>query len=203
MAAAHDCIRVPAGDPRYPRTIQQSLGERAPAVITACGNLQILASRKLGLFCSARCPGSLILQTYDLIRQLRDTGVTLVSGFHTPMEKECLALLLRGQQPVVVCLARGLKGMRLPSAWQAPLEDGRLVLLSTFAAERRRVTAELAAVRNELVAALADEVLVTHAAPDSKTERLCRNVRAWGKPLLTLDSSANANLVALGARLVK
>ena len=93
--------------------------------------------------------------------------------------------------------------MRLPSAWQAPLEDGRLLLLSTFAAERRRVTAELAAVRNELVAALADEVLVTHAAPESKTERLCRNVRAWGKPLLTLDSSANANLVALGARLMK
>lgn len=108
-----------------------------------------------------------------------------------------------GSNPVVVCLARGLDGMRLSSDWKVPLEDRRLLVLSAFGGERQRVTADLAAIRNEFVAALADEVLVAHAAHNSKTERLCRHVRAWGKPLLTLDSSANANLVALGACVMK
>jgi hypothetical protein len=44
-----------------------------------------------------------------------------------------------------------------------------------------------------LVAAQADDVLVGDAAPDCNTERLCRNA----------DSSANANFVALGARVMK
>ena len=30
-------------------------------------------------------------------------GVPMIGGFHTPMEQECLEVLLRGQQPVVIC----------------------------------------------------------------------------------------------------
>jgi hypothetical protein len=37
------------------------------------------------------------------------------------MEKECLELLLRGMQSVVICPARGIERMRLPSAWRTPL----------------------------------------------------------------------------------
>ncbi len=202
-AAARHCARIALDDSRYPDPVRRCLADRAPSAITACGNLTILTRQKLALFCSARCPGNLILQTYDLIRQLRDAGATVIGGFHSPMEKECLGLLLRGSQPVVICLARGLDGLRFPSEWEGPLKDGHLLVLSAFARTHRRVTAHLAAFRNEFVAALADEVLVTHAAPGSKTERLCRQVRAWGKPLLTLDSSANANLVALGASVME
>jgi hypothetical protein len=34
------------------------------------------------------------LKTYDLARDLRDADVPVIGGFHTPMEKECLRLLL-------------------------------------------------------------------------------------------------------------
>jgi hypothetical protein len=41
------------------------------------------------------------------------------------------------------------------------------------------VTSELAARRNEIVAALADEVYVAHATPGGGLERLARRVAGW------------------------
>ena len=63
----------------------------------------------LGFFCATRCPGNVILRTYDLALPLREAGVPVIGGFHTPMEKECLEVLLRGQQPVVICPARSIE----------------------------------------------------------------------------------------------
>ena len=48
------------------------------------------------------------------------------------MERECLRLLLRGNQPVVVCPARGIDNMRIPRDWRPALDDGRLLVLSPF-----------------------------------------------------------------------
>ena len=130
---------------------------------------------------------------------MRDAGVPVIGGFQTPMERECLRLLLRGRQPVVVCPARGIDNMRIPREWRPALDDGRLLVLSTFPASARRPTADLAAQRNELVADLAQRVFIAHAAPGSKTEAFARKLNASGKPLLTLDSPANANLMGMGA----
>ena len=63
---------------------------------------------------------------------MRDAGVPVIGGFQTPMEHECLRLLLRGTQPVVVCPARGIDNMRIPRDWGTALEDGRLLVLSTL-----------------------------------------------------------------------
>ena len=70
------------------------------------GSRELLGNVKLGLFCSIRCPGKLIVHTYEFVRNLRDAGVTLVAGFHSPMEQACLQLVLRGGSPVIVCPAR-------------------------------------------------------------------------------------------------
>ena len=163
------------------------------------GNLSLLDAPLTALFCSNRCPGDLILKTYDLARAMRDTGVPVIGGFQTPMERECLRLLLRGEQPVVICPARGIDAMRIPRDWRPALDDGRLLVLSPFPSTVRRPRAELAAQRNDLVADLAQRVFIAHAAPGSRTEAFARTLAASGKPLLTLDSAANGNLVAMGA----
>lgn len=193
-------LRIPLGDPDYPPSLTKYLGQSRPEAVSAIGNLEILSSRLLALFCSARCPGDLILKTYDLARSLRDAGVPVIGGFHSPMEKECLALLLRGSQPVVLCPARSVDGMRLRAEWPPPLTEGRLLILSAFAKKHRRVTADLAITRNQFVAALADTIFLAHGALGSKTELFCRRLLSWGKPVLTLESSENASLIALGAK---
>jgi predicted Rossmann fold nucleotide-binding protein DprA/Smf involved in DNA uptake len=179
-----------------PRTEVSSL-QQWPAIF-ALGSPALLRSPLVALFCSIRCTGKLILETYDLARALRDAGIPVVSGFHTPMEKECLDLLLRGDQPIVMCPARSIEDMRLPSALKVAAQSGRLLLLSPFKPKDRRPTAKLAEERNRFVAALATEVFVTHAAEGGKTEQLCHDLIAAGKQVLTFDAADNARLIDMG-----
>ena len=136
----------------------------------ARGNRGLLEHSLTAVFCSSRCPGDLILKTYDLARAMRDAGVPVIGGFQTPMEKECLRLLLRGRQPVVVCPARGIEKMRVPMEWRSGLEEGRLLVLSPFPPRHRRPNAVLSERRNDLVAGFAHQVFIAHAAPDGRTE---------------------------------
>ena len=88
---------------------------------------------------------------------------------------------------------------RARSIEEAILWHGGLLVLSPFPATSRRPTTELAAQRNDLVADLAQRVFIAHAAPGSKTEAFAHKLADTGKPLLTLDSLSNANLVEMGA----
>jgi predicted Rossmann fold nucleotide-binding protein DprA/Smf involved in DNA uptake len=164
------------------------------------GDRAILSRPLLGFLCSSQCPGDIILRTYDLARSLRDAGVPVIGGFHSPMEKECLDLLLRGSQPVVVCPARSIEGMRVPAAWKRPVEQGRLIVLSPFPSQHRRPTVPLAEKRNRLVAEIAHKVFVAHAAPQSKTADFCRQLLAENRPVWTFDTPTAEPIRSLGAR---
>lgn len=185
---------------RYPYALGLYLGSQVPECIFALGDLDILRQKTLALFCSVKCPGSLILQTYDLARQLRDGGIVGISGFHSPMEKECLSLLLRGKQPIIWCPAKRLTVNRLPKEYADPISDGRLLMLSPFGEKVKRARQDIARFRNEFAAALADQVFVVYAAPGGKIESFCKKVLGWGKPLLTFNSPDNASLIVSGAR---
>lgn len=154
--------------------------------ITLIGDSRLLQHALLGFACSTRCPGDVILQTYDLARALRDAGVPVIGGFHSPMEKECLDLLLRGRQPVVLCPAREIERMRIPTAWRPAVEEGRLLIASPFSAPQNRPTADIAIQRNRFVAALATEMLISHAEPGSKNDDFCGWCLAQQIPLSTL-----------------
>ena len=187
-------------DPAYPADKLALLGaEFVPLALI--GQPKLLRRPLVALLCSLKCPGELILKTYDLARRLRDEGVAVVSGFQSPMEREALHILLKGTQPIVIAPARSLEGMRLPAAYRGPLEQGRLLLVSPFTAQERRATAELAAARNRLVGALAGRIVIIHAAPGGKLGRACGEFVSWGKPVYALQSEANWHLAALGVRL--
>jgi predicted Rossmann fold nucleotide-binding protein DprA/Smf involved in DNA uptake len=170
-------VAIKANDPRYPARLRQRLGTDAPPDLTALGNLDLLSRPMTALFCSARCPGSVILRAYDQAANWRETGHCVISGFHSPIEKECLRILLRGEPPIIICPARGLP-KRSPPEWRKPLDEGRLLILSFFPDKETRITAKLAARRNELVAALADEVYVAHANPGGQVDRLTAQARS-------------------------
>ncbi|TRZ86741.1 hypothetical protein D4R89_10635 [bacterium] len=195
-----EIVSLEQADAAYPGSLPTFLGKKAPKRIYALGDLDILREAALGLFCSVKCPGNLILKTYDLARELRDAGVTVMSGFHSPMEKECLALLLRGKQPVIWCPARRLAATRIPKEYAKPLSDGRLLMLSSFETNVKQATVEIAGLRNDFVAALADRIFVAYAVPGGKTETFCRRILEWRKPLFTFESPDNAGLLGIGAR---
>lgn len=183
---------------QVPDALRRRLAKSGLRRVTAIGDLSVLDGRLLGFICSSKCPGNVILDVYDLAGELRSAEVTVVGGFHSPMERECLELLMRGTQPIVICPARNIETMRIAKVWRGALDSGRLLVLSPFPPSQRSVTADSAARRNRFVAQLADEILIAHAAPGGKTEAMCRDLQGTGKPLLTLDRPENRLLLDLG-----
>ena len=172
--------------------------------IQTIGDTAILRQPKVALFCSVKCPGKLILETYDLAKRFRNEGTLVISGFHSPMEQECMRILLRSPHPVIWCLARGMY-RRLPIApvdCRAAVDGGRLVIVSPFPENVRQVTAKTAIIRNRLVANKAVAVVVAHATSGGKMDTLCHETLAAGKPVYTFDHPANEELMEAGARSV-
>lgn len=187
-------------DKYYPAVLQNRLGVAAPAQLYALGETAILRQRLLGLICSIQCPGSIVFKTFDTIRALRDAGVAMVGGFLSPMEQDCLDILLRGKQPIILCPARGLKGLRLGKKARQAVNEGRLLVLSAFADDVRNTTAAQAVRRNNLVAALTDALFVPYASPNGKTWTTVHAALKRNQPVFTFDVSDNAPLLDSGAR---
>ena len=173
--------------------------EKQPILCSALGNVDLLDRIDLAFFCSSQCPGSIILKTQDLAYRWRQEGTIVVGGFHSPIEKEVLIVLLGGAQPIVICPARNVDTMRVPSTWKERLKSDRMLIVSPFDITHRRTTKERAWKRNEFAASLTDKVFVPYASSTGKTEEMCRKMVACGKELLTFDDAHNENLMEIGA----
>jgi len=134
------------------------------------GNTDLLNTKLIALFCSVKCPGNKILQTYDQCVKWREEGQSIISGFHSPMEKECLRILLKGNQPVIISPARGI-WKRIPKEWQPHIKNGRLLIVSKFPESVKRMTKITAMERNEFIIGLASDVYVAHAVKGGKLEK--------------------------------
>lgn len=161
------------------------------------GNEAILQRDSIALYCSARCPGNLVIKSYDLAQKWRANNQSLISGFHSPIEREVLAIMLRSPTPVCMVLARGLP-KRIRPEWRRALDEGRLLIISPFDVGVKRPTRQTATRRNQMVAQLAHSLFVAYAAPGSKTESFCRALIATGKPCLTFDDPKTKHIMAMG-----
>ncbi|HEY6332206.1 MAG TPA: DNA-processing protein DprA [Blastocatellia bacterium] len=194
--------RIPQSDHRYPSVLARLLGEEAPPTLWAIGNAYLLGGKKLGLFCADGCPGELAVHAYLLAQYLRRSPIAFVSGFETQVEGECLKITLDSSQPVVICPAREIESMRVPEAWKAALEMGRLLIITPFS-EISRTSGQNIKYRDRMVGALADQTIAVYAEAEQKSEVLFSEIVGWNKPLYTFSNSsnkANRKLISLGAK---
>ncbi|HAF14166.1 MAG TPA: hypothetical protein DCK99_10815 [Blastocatellia bacterium] len=152
---------------------------RAPAAIKLRdwkiwyhGHASLLDAPLNALFCSRTCPGEKILEAVDLAQRWRTEEHAVISGFHTPVEKECLRIFLRGPQRIVICPARGLDPFQLPPDWQQKFTRDELLIISPFDSSIRRPTKETAEIRTRLVLSLAQSKTIIHASPGGFLSRL-------------------------------
>jgi len=165
------------------------------------GNPDLLQERLVGIFCSQKCPGELILKAFDLAKELREKQVPVTGGFHASVEKEMLPVLMRGSQPVVICLARSLESYRIPIEYRSGLDEGRLLLVSPFSGKGyTRITKETAALRNRLIGNLSSSILIIYAQPGGGVERLCQEWLSNNRKVFALLSQANQYLFQAGVK---
>lgn len=190
---------VTPGDADYPDVLVGRLGAAAPAAVQLIGRPGLLRQPLIAWFSSGRLPTDLVIPALEMGRRLREDGVAVASGFHSPVERQVLDVLIRGRQPVVVCPARALEGARLPVQWRCALHEGRMLILSTQGSRVRRPSVRSAAERNAMVAALAERVFIASASPGGRLHSVAREVASRGQPLACFDHPANRDLLLLGA----
>ncbi len=141
------------------------------------GNSSLLDERLSALLCSNRCPGEKILQGMDLAQKWRSENRAVISGFHTPVEKECLRTFLRDRNISSLCPARGLDPFQLPPEWQTKFDRHELLIVSSFDSSIRRPTKETAAVRTGVVLDFATECTIIYANPGGLLDRLSKSAQ--------------------------
>ena len=135
------------------------------------GNTDLLKLSKTAFLCSRKVPASVVLKCYDWAVEQRESGVCVISGFHSQIEKDVLHYLLKGKQPIILALARGLKEKVEPE-FEKHLEQGRLLIISPFDKRTKRVTELTAETRNKLMINLADNITVGYASEGGQLEKL-------------------------------
>ena len=123
------------------------------------GNIDLLKLHKTAFLCSRKVSASVVLKCYDWDTQQRDAGHCVISGFHSQLEKDVLHFLLKGTQPIILVLARGMKKRFEPEIEKA-LSQNRMLIISPFEKEIIRVSEKTAQVRNRLMVEIADSITV-------------------------------------------
>jgi hypothetical protein len=144
------------------------------------GNEKLLAEHKTAFICSRKIPAGVVLKSYDWAIAMRNEGKCVMSGFHSPIEKDIFHFLLKGNQPIILVLARGMLH-EIPPKIQEAVDSQRLLIISPFNNETHRVTQQSANLRNKFMIELADEVFIPALDPGGSLEKIIKNVQ--GKPI--------------------
>ena len=121
------------------------------------GNASLLdLPDKVAFLASRRVAPQDVMRCYDWATDVRDKGQCIMSGFQSALEKDVLRFLLRSKAPIILVLARRL-WRKIPEELRAPINEGRLLLVSPVSAPR--ASASTATTRNRWILAHATSVV--------------------------------------------
>jgi NAD(P)H-hydrate repair Nnr-like enzyme with NAD(P)H-hydrate dehydratase domain len=148
------------------------------------GNAEILKNKKYAYICSQKFKPNSVLVSIDWSIAKKDEEKCVICGNHSNLEKDVFYFLLRGKQPLILVLARGLK-TRIEPEIKAEVDKGRLLIIAPFPKEVKRVTKETAYKRNQTIIELADEITVGYMQKGGSIEKLLSTVT--NKPITFLS----------------
>ena len=120
------------------------------------GNQDLLKLQKTAFLASSNIDTEMVLQVYDWATDMRSRGECVVSGFNSRLEQDVLHFLLKGNQPVILVIARRMYKV-IPKKLQEALTQNRLLIVSVCNAARQ--SKNTAMMRNKWLCEMADKIL--------------------------------------------
>ena len=118
------------------------------------GNKELLKLKKTAFLASSTIPIEMVLKCYDWAAEKHEGCV--VSGFSSKLERDVLHFLLKSKCSIILMLARQMYKV-VPEELKEPLDQGRLLIISTSKSVRQSKVTALA--RNKYICELADDIL--------------------------------------------
>lgn len=134
------------------------------------GNTNLMNLHKVAFLCSRTVSSGAILRCYDWATQMADSTDVVIGGFQSKIEKDVLHFLLKGKQPVIIVIAREMY-KKLPNELIAPMNEGRLLIIST-APNAVRVSKNTANKRNLYLSEIADEIVFGYISKESSLNNI-------------------------------
>lgn len=133
------------------------------------GNESLLDRPLVALFASRDTTPEATILAKEWAYKMIESKRVIISGFHSPAEREVLKILLEADHPVIIALGRALY-KRMPASLQEPYNKG-LILFVSF---RNNVRSSLSnsQLRNWATADLAQEVVFAPFPPSSQLSTL-------------------------------
>jgi predicted Rossmann fold nucleotide-binding protein DprA/Smf involved in DNA uptake len=163
------------------------------------GEPTILNRRLFGIISARQIDSDLALKSADLLKPLGSLKeIAFIGGWHSPLEKEALKILLAEGASIVCCVSKSL-GRFVPSAEvKHRVSQGEALLLTHCSPRAKRISREASMQRNELVMGLSTALLVLSAPAGSASLRLAQRALTKGKRILTPEHWVNSGLLAAG-----
>ncbi|MDR4498515.1 MAG: DNA-processing protein DprA [Candidatus Scalindua sp.] len=140
------------------------------------GNQNLLDKHKTAFLCSRNCPSDIILKSLDWAKEKKDKGECVISGFHSQIEKDVFSILLKGTQPIILVLARGMK-KRWSRDIKEAIESNRLLIISPFDESVKYITQKTANRRNEIMANLSNEIFLAYYTECGNLHNLVKSIK--------------------------
>ncbi len=131
------------------------------------GNISLFERKKIGYFASGTIATISVLPTLDWAMKIaKRDDVSIVSGFHSKMEREVLDFLLRGKCGIISVLARTIY-KKVPPKFLEAFNTGRVLFISPFKTSATRASRQVCQQGNEYVASISDELVFSSLTSES------------------------------------
>ena len=143
-----------------------------PAALDGCdtaGDVGLFSLHKTAFLCSRQCPAAAALKIYEWARQMREKKACVISGFHTPMEKDVREILSAGNSPQIWVCARALP-LRPSAPVQKSLKEGELLIVSPFP-RTPRPTQKTTHLRTLYILSATPHQSIPHATPNGRLQK--------------------------------
>ena len=136
----------------------------SPATLHGIGNFALAGQSATAFLCSTQCPAAKAVDALEWARRQCDEGTTIISGFHTPVEQDVLAILARRGANLIWVPGRDIP-KTMDATFRQPMQENRLLVLSPFAyGNPSRPSTESCGLRNRFVLGFAKDRYLPHGA---------------------------------------
>ncbi len=115
-------------------------------------------------------------KSYEWAKQQRAEESCIVCGNHSQIEKDVFEILLKGKQPLILVLPRGLK-KRWSKVWLNNIDIGRLLIISPFRRDVSRITRDTAVVKNQTIIEISDNIVIGFKTQSGQLDKILSGVK--------------------------
>ena len=126
--------------------------------MSSLGNTDLLERHLVAFFASCTVTPETENRCIAWAEAMCETDSVVISGFHSPLEKRILGVLLEHKHPVILFLGRAMY-KRIPAKYQEAIDEGRMLIKTVRDYSRHSYNS--AETRNWYVVSIADEVFMS------------------------------------------